>query len=266
MLYLKRTVKCSAVGISRDEAIASLEASTRFASGFEVLNMKKQANKWVATILEPKVADMPPFMDDNDDDDDNTPKKPKPPGGDSDPDQEAPDPEGDSPPSPDGSGPPDGGPSDGPPKEKGGHKEQAELHELISLVHSIADHLGLSAPGGDGGPMGGGPDGPPGPPMPPPGGPPAGGPDDHQTIVHQRALKPGEAPPGTTPIGTPAFSSVAQNLSRINSFDMLGGDSKTTIKQAKEDLTERFGSFGFKVVQANRRPDGQIAAKLSRRK
>jgi hypothetical protein len=257
MLYTKRTVRCAARGLSREEAKLSLEH--QFA-GSEVLDVKRRGDKWVATLLEPKTAEFPPKGDDEDTD----AAPPKAEGSDSE----------DSPPSEDGDkgeSPPKGDKSEG--KPKGG--EKAELGAVLDLLSAIADKLGIVPPGAVPGaedPLS--PDG--GPPPPPPGPPGAGGPPGgpegpgvggagHQEIVHRTKLKPGDTPPGVTPIGSPAFASTNQ-LSRMASFDAFDDTPGKSIKQAKAELEELYGPHGFKVRQIKRVESGRrLAAKLSRR-
>jgi hypothetical protein len=255
MLYSKRTVRCAARGLSREEAKLSLEH--QFA-GSEVLDVKRRGDKWVATLLEPKTAEFPP----KDDEDTDAPPEPK-----AESDDEGPkDSSSESDDSPKSDGPPKG---DKPPG-KGG--EKAEIGAVLDLLTAIADKLGIAPPGAVPGaedPLS--PDGPPPPPPGPPGaGGPPGGPDDgvggpgHQEIVHRTKLKPGDTPPGVTPIGAPAFAS--SNLSRMASFDAFDDTPGKSIKQAKAELEELYGPHGFKVRQIKRVEGGRrLAAKLSRR-
>lgn len=256
MLYSKRTVKCSALKMTRDAARESLE---RQFEDTEVLDLKRQGDKWVATLLE-KQADFPPkdeggedpapFKDESED-------------------------EGENKPSSDGGSDSEG---EGPPKEKGHEKggEKAELGMLLDLVTQMATAMGIAPPGGGmgGDDMGMGPGGPPGDPgmdpsagMPPAG--PPGAPPLHsgqKEILHRTKLGPGEVPPGGTPIGAPAFSSTNPDLSRLASFDAFDDTPGKTIKQAKVELDAQFGPQGFKVRQIKRVENGaRIAAKLSRR-
>lgn len=266
MDYTKRTVRCSSVGITREEARNSLEQSTTYTPGSEILSLTKRGNKWVAVLLEPKTAEFPPAAKDEsnsappqfEDDDDG------PPGDDA-PEADSGDSEG-----PEGDAKPSGEDKGDKPKS-----EKAELGELVALVHQIIDHLGIGAdpaamgaedgsmPGPDGLPLPpppGAPDGPP-----PHGGPPGGG-GQPQVVMHKTKLKPGDVPPGQLPIGAPAFSSTAP-LHRMASFDAFDDDAKQkTIKQAKAELEELYGPHGFKVRQIKRVEGGtRIAAKLSRR-
>lgn len=255
MLYTKRTVRCAARGLSREEAKLSLEH--QFA-GSEVLDVKRRGDKWVATLLEPKTAEFP-FKDDEEDNADAPPKESD------DSDSE------DSPPTN------DSGESDGPPKgdkPEGKPKgEKGELGQVLTLLHSIADALGIAPPGAV--PGAEDPLSPDGPPPPPPGPPGAGGPPPgdvggvggpgHQEIVHRTKLKPGDTPPGVTPIGAPAFASSNQ-LSRMASFDAFDDTPGKSIKEAKAELEALYGPHGFKVRQIKRVEGGRrLAAKLSRR-
>lgn len=251
MLYAKRTVKCSAVRMSKDDARESLE---RQFEGAEVIDLKRRGDKWVATLLEPKQAEFPPKADDDSED---SPPPFEENGGDSGSDSE--DGSGDEPPSSE-----DGGEGEGPPKgEKG---EKGELHAVLDLITQIADKLGIvpgpHAPGAED-PMAppGGPPVPPGPPGAGPAGPP-GGPGNE--ILHRTKLKPGETPPGGTPVGAPAFAST--DLSRLASFDAFDDTPNKSIKEAHAELTAAYGPHGFTVRQIKRVEGGtRLAAKLSRR-
>lgn len=243
MLYSKRTVRCSARGLSREQARLSLEQQYEDA---EILEVKRRGDKWVATLLEPKTAEFPPPKDDDSDSEDGPPKD------DASEDSE------DSPPSP------DGGEGDGPPKKEGPPKggEKAELGAVLDLLHAIADSLGVvpggAAPGAED-PLA--PGGPPGPPPPGPEG--LGGPG-HQEIVHRTKMKPGDTPPGVTPIGAPAFAST--QLSRMASFDAYDDTPGKSVKQAKAELERLYGPHGFQVRQIKRVEGGKrLIAKLSRR-
>lgn len=245
MLYTKRIVRCSARGLSREDAKLSLEKQFE---GTELLDIKRRGDKWVATLLEPKTAEFPP-KDEETDSEESAP--PKDEGGSE---------ENESPPSPDEGGDSDGPPK-GPPKEKGG--EKVELSALLDLVSQIADKLGIipggAVPGAED-PMAAGP------PVPPPPGPPSphggvGG-EGHQEIVHRTKMKPGDTPPGVTPIGSPAFAS----LSRMASFDAFDDTPGKSIKEAHAELQALYGPYGFQVRQIKRVEGGKrLAAKLSRR-
>lgn len=237
MLYAKRTVRCSANRLTK---AAARESLLRQFEDAEVLELQRQGNEWVATLLQPKQADFPPSNDNDDapftedkadeDDSDDSPSD-------------------DGPPSDDGEG------SKPPKAEKG---EKGELGAVLDILTAIADKLGI-VPGGDPA-VPGAEDGPPPPPLPPPG-PPGGGPNE---LLHRTKLKPGETPPGGTPVGAPAFAST--DLSRLASFDAFDDTPGKTIKEAHHELTELYGPHGFTVRQIKRVEGGQrLAAKLSRR-
>jgi len=229
MLYAKRTVKCSAIRMSKEDARESLERQFESA---EVIDLKRRGDKWVATLLEPKTAEFPPSKDDESSGD-APPFAKEDEGGDSEAPEDGP-PSDDGPPSPDSEG-------DGPPKDK----------------------LGIMPPGapmapGAEDPMGGPPPGPPAPAGPPGGGHPG------NEILHRTKLKPGETPPGGTPVGAPAFAST--DFSRLASFDAFDDTPGKSIKQAHTELTRAYGPHGFVVRQIKRVENGQrLAAKLSRR-
>jgi hypothetical protein len=261
MLYTKVTKRCSAVRLSRDEARVSLEQQF---DGSEILDLKRRGDKWVATLLMPHEAEFPPKKDgDNDSDDSESPKSESP-------EPSSPSEESDSGPSDGDDGPPkaDKPPHKGPEGEGAGGLDSA-VAELTTLVHAIADKLGIGP-----GPMVPGaedvapplPDGPP--PAPPGAAGPAGpaGPEGHQEIVHRTKMHPGDTPPGVTPIGSPAFASVEASVQRMASFDAFDDTPGKSIKQAKEELEALYGPMGFKVRQIKRVENGQrLAAKLSRR-
>lgn len=247
MLYSKRIVRCSARGLSRDDARNSLESSPQFKQGSEVLDLRRRGEQWIATLLEPHTAEFPPPKDD--DGSSEAPEK-------TENSEESPSKSEDGPPKP-----------DGPPEAKGG--EKAEIAALLDLMTAIADKLGVvpggAVPGAEDSPMPGGPEGPPpGPPAPDAHGG-VGGPG-HQEVVHRTKLKPGDTPPGVTPIGSPAFASTQDDLARVASFDAFDDTPGKSIKAAKAELEEMYGPLGFQVRQIKRVEDGQrLAAKLSRR-
>lgn len=245
MLYAKRTVKCSAVRLSKEDARESLERQFENA---EIIDLKRRGDKWVATLLEPKKAEFPPKADDSSDD--APPFEKEDEGGDSEDPGDGSSPDG--PPSDDGAG-------EGPPKEEKG--EKGELHAVLDILAQIADKLGIMPPGA---PMAPGAEDPMAPPPPgPPPGPPGGGHPANE-ILHRTKLKPGETPPGGTPVGAPAFAST--DLSRLASFDAFDDTPGKSIKQAHAELTAAYGPHGFVVRQIKRVENGQrLAAKLSRR-
>lgn len=257
MDYTKRRVSCRAKGLSKEEAAESLVRSQKYANA-EILSLNKEQGRWVATILVPKTAAPPPFppKDDDSDPEETTPPK----------SEESPE-EGDEP-------SPDGPPSDESegdaekPKPKG---EKGELGELLSLVHEIAQKLGIGGPpevpGAGDGPM----PGPAAPPPPPGAGGPAA-PSGAKGGLGGSKLKPGEVPnkPGVVPVGAPAFASTngagGYDLSRVGSFDAFDDTPGKSIKEAREELEALYGPHGFKVRQIKRVENGtRLAAKLSRR-
>jgi hypothetical protein len=254
MLYEKVTKRCSAIRLSKDEAKASI---ARQFKDSELLELRRRGDKWVATLLMPKKAEFPPS------DDDDTEEK-KPPKDDSESLDDGPSDDSPFPPEPDDDAG-EGGP-EGPGEGKGEKPEIAALHELTSLVHAIADKLGIVPMGGE---APGAMDGAPLPPPPGPPGPegPGGGGPAPQEVIHRTKLKPGEAPPGATPIGSPAFAHVeAAQLARMQSFDAFDDTPNKTIKQARAELEKLYSPHGFRVRQIKRVENGtRLAAKLSRR-
>lgn len=248
MLYAKRTVKCSAIRLSKDEARDSLE---RQFEGAEIVNISRRGDKWVATLLEPKQAEFPPKADDGGGDEGGSPFPPKSDEGSDDGDEA---PSEDGPPSDDSEG-------DGPPKD-GKDEKGGEMHAVLDILAQIADKLGILPPGA---PMAPGAEDPMGPGAgAPPMAPPAPAGPKPQEIMHRTKLKPGETPPGGTPVGAPAFAST--DLSRLASFDAFDDTPGKTVKQAHAELTAVYGPHGFVVRQIKRVENGQrLAAKLSRR-
>lgn len=217
MNYVKRTVQ-SQPGLSQEQALTSLQSHPSFKAGTRIASIRRKGSKWVAELLEPKLAGPPPAFADDGGDDEGAPD-----AGGSEPD-EGPDEGPDGPPSDGPDGPPsDEGGEDGPPSgekkpkgEKGG-KPNVEA-EILHVLQQILQAVGGDAPGPEGmggpdalGPDAGGPAAPPAPHHGPgpggPDGPPHGGPAGPPA---GRPMKPGEAPPGSTPVGAPAFSSTRQ--------------------------------------------------------
>src|SRR4051812_6147796 len=134
MEYNSRTVR-SRPGLTQEEALASLQSHPLFKAGTKIAGIRRRGDRWVADLLEPKTAEFPPSGGDEGGEDAGPPK---PPSDDEGGDEE--------------SGPPsDGGDSgspDGPPGAEGGdekkHGEKAEIGQLLTLVQSIADALGVS--------------------------------------------------------------------------------------------------------------------------
>ena len=195
-----RTVK-SKPGMTQEDALLSLQKSAR-TSGEEIVSFRLRGNRWVAQLQH--IAEFPP-KDDEPKDEEPTEE---PAFGESDdeesdgpPKDEAPDSdEGDDDKSPFG----DDSKDQGPEGEKG--EEKGELASLLSLVHQIADKLGIIPGGHEDSPIPGdeGPLGPP-PPGPGPDEPDLGsaGKDGHLPTK----MKQGEVLPHQTPIGAPAFAS-----------------------------------------------------------
>jgi hypothetical protein len=194
-----RTVK-SKPGLSHREALLSLQRHAR-TTNEEITSFVHQGGRWVAQLQ--RIAEFPPPKDEGSDE----PKEPKGPPADDESDDEAPE----GPPIP---GDDEGGESpvpsakdQGPEGEKG--EEKGELRNLLSLVHQIADKLGIVPEGHQDKMMGD--DGPAGPPPMAPAGPPPGddpgmgsaGKDGHLPTK----LHPGEVLPHQTPVGSPAFAS-----------------------------------------------------------
>lgn len=203
MKFRTRTVRCSATGLSQEQALESLYDHPNFdPSTMRITSIRQTGDVWVAKL---KVAEFPPKDDGgNPFDGDEGPEPKEDDDGDED---------GDTKPAPFADGDDEGG--DKPKKkEKGG----ADLHEILHLLHEITKAMGIGGdeggiPGADdgmGGPMGA--DVPP--PMPPGGdmGGPPGGPHDLPGKNKPVKLEPGDVLPQQTPIGAPSFSSVQGNM------------------------------------------------------
>lgn len=212
MEFTSRTLT-SEPGLSQEEALTTLQEHPLFKAGTRIASIRRQGNRWVVKLLEPKIAG--PFPPSGDEEEESGPPKPEPEEGEEEAEE---------------GGPPEGDEGEGGPPKPGGDKggEKADIGQLLHLVTQICDALGIApSPEGMGGPdaLGPGPDGPGGPPMPPHGGPPGmGGPPPHgphpggpppgggAAPPRPIKLKPGEVPmkPGVTPVGSPAFASVHQ--------------------------------------------------------
>lgn len=243
MEFVSKQVR-SRPGLSQEQALLSLQSHKDYKLGSQIQSLTKQRDRWIAHILEPKVAIFPPKADEEDSSDEG---EKKPPFGDDAPDEEKSD------------GPEDvledvldedskdDGDGDGKDKEAG------ELGEVLSLLHKVVEALGLDVGVDEGLPAG--PDGPAGPPPGPHGGPPPGGPGAGPGGPPPVGKPhPKDAPPGVAPMV--GFSSTQP---RVASFQ-ASTDAKITIKQAKADLERQYP--GYKVKQA-KRINGSIHALLS---
>lgn len=187
-------------GMKQEEALISLQRQAR-ANDEEITSFRRRGSRWVAELT--KIAEFPP----SDDEEKPEPDAPEPAESDEEPKGESESDEGseDSDKSEKKPPIPGGSKAQGPEGEKG--EEKGELRELLSLVHQIADKLGLSPGGPEDSPLPGGPE-PVGP--PPPGPDEAGlgsaGKDGHLPTK----LHPGEVLPHQTPVGAPAFASTKQ--------------------------------------------------------
>lgn len=196
MQFTTKTVRCSTPGLTQEAALDTLY--DRYGSGIRVSSIRQRGDFWVATI---KVAEFPPKEDGG-----GAPSPEDSSGEDSSdgPDDSGSDSESDSG-SEEGSEKPSGPPGEGG-KEKG---HGGVEHQILGLLHEIAQALGVAGPMGHDTMMPGdepmppghpGPGGPPSPDAQPPGGGPA-------PARRPTKLKPGEVLPTQTPIGSPAFSS-----------------------------------------------------------
>lgn len=262
MSYKRRTVRCSAKGLSQEEALEKLYDHPQFKEGTKVVGIEKQRGSWVAKLLEPKIAAPPPPFVPKEEDDEGETETPKDEQSDEDSEDDAPE-----------EGPKDdGGPSEIKEPESESKGLEATVKELSTLVHAIAEKLGVTPEGpedellGDEPPIppelgGGPPDGPPGGEGPPP---PKGSPAKKPPSK----LRPGETPPGVTPINTPAFASNGNGevLGRVASFTACEV-TDMPIAQAKQKLESKYGEYGYEVkqIKAAKTKDGhrELRALLS---
>lgn len=260
MKYVKRTVR-SQPGLSQEQALLALQSQPEFTPGTRIASIRRKENYWVASILQPKVAAPPPaFADDGESDGPPVDDAPS----DEAPDDEAPTDEPDGDEGLDIDGPPSD--DEGKPKDKKGEKGDKE-GEILSLLHTIIDALGLDAgPEGMGGPDALGPDagGPAAPPAPHHG-PGAGGPPKGPGAGPGRPMKPGEAPPGATPVGAPAFASVADQIT-AQMRPLVGRSAQITLKapqsfgvgNAVKVAKTAAEPLGYGIKQAKKTDDGKI--------
>lgn len=274
-VFEKRILKCAASNLSEDEVVQSLKESKYFVEGSEVASLDKSDDMYVATVFIPVTASRPfPPDSSNDDAGDFEGPKPKAEGGDSDSkDSEGSSDSSDESPSSDSEPKSEGkSESDGEPKKDSKPSSGGSDQEVVSLLHQIL--LALQGGGAPKPPMppvgapapGAGPAGPP-----PAGGPPIGGPQvpgkNVKEVIHKRGLKPGETPPGVTPIGAPAFSSIQGNkvsIDKMSHFQAIAPKEGTSVQEAVNDLTQKYGPHGFRVSQIMETPDDKYAALLIR--
>lgn len=144
------------------------------------------------------------------------------------------------------------------PKEDKGEKGKGEAGELKQVLHmltTLMDALGLSPQGPEDSPVPG-PDGEVAPPGPGPEGlEPGVGADNKTHTVHERALKPGEAPPGTTPVGAPSFASTnhdhpwAEVLGKKRSFTVQEEIGSQDMSTVAHELSALCAGTGYEVKQ-----------------
>lgn len=270
-----RTVTHPNGDLKREEALTQLYAHPQYPKNARVVDIEKTASGWEAK-LEIQAGPFPPGSDDSE-----APPKPASPDSESD---AAPTPDDDSAPSEDGP------PKDEKPGEDGEKPKKPsvedQLLELGTLVHQIAEAVGVTPHGGEEGPPVG-PDGPlgphggpPGAPHgAPPGGPPAGpagppaphgGPGAGGRV--QRPLRPGEAPPGTTPVGAPSFASLTPAETKLATEAASFVVSETTdasLADCKQQIEAKYNPAGFVVKRLVEAKDDEgkrlVRAKISRR-
>jgi hypothetical protein len=127
--------------------------------------------------------------------------------------------------------------------------EKGELQQLVHMLTTLMDALGLSPNGPEDSPIPGADEATPGPPLPPPDAP---GGDNKTHTVHERALKPGEAPPGTTPVGSPSFASThpwADVLNKKRSFTVQEEIGDQPISKVAQELAGLANGTGYEVKQ-----------------
>lgn len=243
MEYNARTVE-SRPGLSQEEALTSLQEHPQYKLGTKILSLRQHRDRWIAQLSEPKTADFP--LEDEDDPKDEAPKGPPSDGPD-----EAPDDGDESPFPPKG----EGDEGEGDEGDDKGKSEKGELGEILGLLHSVVEALGIAPPDGLPGPDEAFADGPPGP----------------EGDVHQgpgRPPGPGGLPPGPKPgpegpakAGPlPPSAHPLTGFASVPTFTASTSDS-LTIKEAKADLEQTFA--GYKVKQIKRNEDGQLHALMS---
>lgn len=242
-------------GLSQEQALEELQNHPKFKVGSRIKSIRQTGDRWQIRILEPKTAEFPPPKDDEEESD-GPPAPPSDEGPSA--DDSADDSEG-----PSASDSPDGPPSDGPKEKK---SEGGEIKEVLGLLHTLLDALGLGAPGPEG------PDA--GPPPPPPGPPGAGAPPEHGGARPGAGRPPGpgagggpavkpvrDVPPGANPIA--GFASAQHMASQIPTFQATApDDGSTSIKQAKIELESVYGPY-YKVKQLTKDDNGNLRALLS---
>jgi hypothetical protein len=249
MKYITKSVQ-SRPGLTQEEALATLQSHPQYKAGTIIKSIRPKQNRWVASLLEPKVAEFPPGDDDDDDDSEEVVEIEGPEESDDSDD------DGDSEGGPPKPKPPFGDKEEGPegPDELG--EDKGELGELLGLLHAIAEKLGIGAPDEGLGldeelPI----DGPPAPPHKGPGRPPGpgGAPPGPKPGPGGTSQRPG-LPPGANPL--------AGFASAIPSFT-ASSDEPMTVKEAKADLEKVYP--GYKVKQMKRDQQGKLHALMSNR-
>ena len=208
MEYTTRIVR-SVEGLSQEEALITLQSHSAFRPGTKIASLDDQNGRWVAKLLEPKVAGEAEL-------DELTEKEEKK----AEPKLDTPEKEEHE----------EHEKSESPFEEKEDHKDEdkskdsadAKIKALETKIDKLLDALGISEDKGPEGPVAEGPVPPAGDSGPVPAAPkppkapkaPAGGPSKGPELPPGSGakLKPGEVPnkPGVTPVGSPAFASVKQ--------------------------------------------------------
>jgi hypothetical protein len=238
-------------GLSQEQALEGIQSHPKFKVGSVIKSIRQKQDRWEVRLLEPKTAAPPPFPPKDDEESDGPSAVEEAP--------EAPDEDGDS--ADEEDSPSDS--SDGPPSDKK-PKEGGEIKEVLTLLHTLLDALGLGA----------GPEGPDaGPPAPPPGPPGAAGAPEHGGARPGAGRPPGpgagggaptrpmrDVPPGANPIA--GFASARDMAAQIPSFTAAADDDgKTTVKQAKAELDAIYSPY-YKVKQL-KQANGKMLALLS---
>lgn len=268
-----RTVTHPNGDLSQEEALKQLYDHPQYPKGARVAAIDKTANGWEAKLEILKQAEVP-FPPKGDNDDSEAPPKPAGPDTDDEPKDE-----GDT---PDDNGVPgeedEGKPGEGEEGKKPSVEDQ--LLDLSTIVHQIAEAVGVSPHGGEEGPPHGpeGPLGPhAGPPGVPPGGPPAGpggppAPAAGGKPPVRPPMRPGMAPPGTTPVGAPSFASLSADENKLASAAadfVVSNQTDEPLTACQAQIEEKWGPAGFQVkrIFAGKDEEGKrvVRAKISRR-
>lgn len=238
-MYVKRTLKCAAQGLSKEEAADALRQSEYFPEGTTLASFELDNDQYIATIFTP-TASRPFPPDDNNDNAEDLPL-PKPKADDS---SKAEDTE-------------DSGDTSDEPSKSENKRDESKLDkepkkdgdsQVIELLLQILDRLTMSPQGAA-------------PISKPPAAPAPGSDSNVKKVIHQRGLKPGESPPGVAPIGAPAFASksVTTPINALGYFQASAPKGTASISDSVKELNTYFNPYGFGVSQITETADKHAA-------